>query len=97
MFGYGLLRYKNIFYAILNTCKIIFITGWSRIAILEKQVMNQFFVHIYFLSFLYLVSYVYMTVIYGLMMSNENENNQKKVSYIQKHPLERPSIIIAGS
>lgn len=84
MFGYGLMRYDNILYSLLNTCKIIFITGWSRIAILEKQATNETFVKIYFLSFLYLVSYVYMTIIYGLMMSNEKENNPKKVSYIQK-------------
>ena len=69
-FGYGLLTYDNIFLSIFNTLKLAFITGWSRTAILMKQALSEFFVKVYYLSFLYLFSYVYMSIIYGIMMSN---------------------------
>ena len=84
-FGYGLLTYDNIFLSLFNTLKLAFITGWSRTAILMKQGMSELFVKVYYLSFLYLFSYVYMSIIYGIMMSNEQENNPKKLSYIQKN------------
>lgn len=84
-FGYGLLTYDNIFLSLFNTLKLAFITGWSRTAILMKQGMSELFVKLYYLSFLYLFSYVYMSIIYGIMMSNEQENNPKKLSYIQKN------------
>jgi hypothetical protein len=42
--GNGLLKYSNIFYAILSTFKQTFITGSSRLIVLYKQVLNPIFV-----------------------------------------------------
>jgi len=53
--GNGLLKYSNIFYALLSTFKQIFITGSSRLIVIFKQVLNPIFVILYYLSLIYLV------------------------------------------
>lgn len=53
--GNGLLKYSNIFYAVLSTFKQTFVTGSSRLIILYKQVLNPIFIEIYFYSYIYLM------------------------------------------
>jgi hypothetical protein len=71
MQGNGLMRYNNIFFALFSTLKQMFVTGSSRLMLLGKQVANPYYVLIYYLSFCYLLSYIYLNIFYGLMMSNE--------------------------
>ena len=77
------MTYENIFYALLSTFKEIFGTGCSRLIILEKQATNYIFVEIYYLSFIYLLSYIYLNIFYGLMMSNEEGNNDNLENQIR--------------
>lgn len=74
--GFGLLNYSNIFISFFNTLKIIYLTGWSRTAILMKQKTTELFAVVYYLSFLYLLSYIYMNIFNGMMMLNEQDNIQ---------------------
>lgn len=54
---------------------MVFVAGWSRVAAIQKENNNEIFVCIYYVSFLYIVSYIYMNIFYGTMMMNEQENN----------------------
>lgn len=74
MQGNGLMKYDNIFYSLFSTFKQTFITGSSRIMLLNKQVLHYLYVLVYYLSFIYLLAYIYLNIIYGLMMSNEEED-----------------------
>jgi hypothetical protein len=68
--GNKLMRYNNIFFALFSTFKQMFVTGSSRLMILGKQVTSQYFTLLYYLSFCYLLSYIYLNIFYGLMMSS---------------------------
>ena len=83
--GNGLLRYSNIFYALLSTFKQTFVTGSSRLIILYKQALNPVFVEIYYYSYIYLISYIYLNIFYSLIITSEwdtdeNEEKPKDVS-----------------
>ena len=60
---------------------MIFLTGWSRSVVIIKQAKNEVMVLVYYLSFIYVVSYLYMNIVYGMMMVNEQENNPRKITY----------------
>ena len=60
---------------------MIFLTGWSRSVVLMKQTMNEILVLLYYMSFIYVVSYLYMNILYGMMMLNEHEKNPKKLTF----------------
>jgi NADH:ubiquinone oxidoreductase subunit H len=62
--------YKNIFYSFYHTYKMLFIGGWSRVAYFQQQTTNQIFVILFDICFLYLISYIYMNILYGTMMAN---------------------------
>jgi hypothetical protein len=70
MQGNGLMRYNNIFFALFSTFKQMFVTGSSRLMLFGKQVTNQYYSLFYYLSFCYLLSYIYLNIFYGLLMSN---------------------------
>lgn len=53
--GNGVMKYSNIFFAVLSTFKQTFVTGSSRLIILYKQVLNPIFVEVYFYSYIYLM------------------------------------------
>ena len=48
----------------------MFITGSSRLMLLGKQVTNNYYTLLYYLSFCYLLAYIYLNIFYGLMMTN---------------------------
>ncbi len=73
MQGHGLMRYNNIWFALFSTIKQFFVTGSSRLMILGKQVLNQYYTLIYYLSYTYLLAYIYSNVFYGLMTSNTQQ------------------------
>ena len=54
-FGYGLLSYRNIGYALFSTTKQIFMTGSSRLIVLYKQATNRMYVELYFFSFVFVM------------------------------------------
>lgn len=78
MQGNSLMRYNNIFFALFSTFKQMFVTGSSRLMLLGKQVTNQYYVLLYYLSFCYLLSYIYLNIFYGLMMSSEVKEEEIK-------------------
>ena len=53
--GNGLMRFSDIFFALLGTFKQTFVTGSSRLIILYKQAVHWLYVEIYFYSYIYLV------------------------------------------
>ena len=52
--GYGLLTFRNIWFALFSTTKQIFLTGSSGLIVLYKQASNRTYVELYFYSFLFI-------------------------------------------
>ena len=52
--GYGLLTFRNIWFALFSTTKQIFLTGSSRLIVLYKQAISRVYVEIYFYSFIFI-------------------------------------------
>lgn len=57
--------------------KQIFITGSSRLIILYKQAVNSVFVEIYYYSFIYLKSYIYLNIFYSLIILASWDSSEK--------------------
>ena len=74
--GNGLLRYSNIFYAFLSTFKEIPVTGSSRLILLYKHVLNPVFVLLYYYTYIYLISYIYLNIVYSLIIVAEWDNEE---------------------
>ena len=53
-FGYGLMTYRNIGFALFSTTKQIFLTGSSRLIALYKQATSRTYVELYFYSFIFI-------------------------------------------
>jgi hypothetical protein len=46
------------------------VTGSSRLMVMGKQVTNQYYALLYYLSFCYLLAYIYLNIFYGLLMTS---------------------------
>lgn len=84
-FGYGLLSYRNVGYALFATAKQIFQTGSSRLIVLYKQTTSRLYVELYFYSFILIMysycehrSYIYLNIFFAMIIYSKEEEQKAR-------------------